>query len=96
MLSVSRFFLFPLQIPTGGLPAHTLGVARVGSQNPCPIHPWNPLESHLGDGQGQVTKNLEGRGAIPTGLALETTFQLAHKQIWTEAEGQSRESPLDA
>lgn len=62
-------------------PSHALGVGRDGSQNPCPIHPWNPLESHLGDGQGQVTKNLEGRGAIPTGLALETTFQLAHKQV---------------
>lgn len=38
-------------------------------------------KSFLGDGQGQVTKNLEGRGAIPTGLALEATFQLAHKQV---------------
>lgn len=58
-----------------------LGVRRGGSQNPCSIHPWNLLESHLGDGQGQVTKNLEGRGAIPTSLALEATFQLAHKQV---------------
>lgn len=55
--------------------------SEVGSPNPCPIHPWNALESHLRDGQGQVTKHLEGRGAIPTGLALETTFQLAHKQV---------------
>ena len=63
------------------VPSHALGVGRDGSQNPCPIQPWNPPDSHLGDGQGQVTKNLEGRGAIPTGLALETTFQLAHKQV---------------
>lgn len=82
-------FLFQLFINPGFMsppetqrvPSHTLGVARVGSPNPCPIQPWNPLESHLRDGQGQVTKNLEGRGAIPTGLALETTFQLAHKQV---------------
>lgn len=65
---------------THRVPSHTRG-GRVASQNPCPIHPWNLLEPHLGDGQGQVTKNLEGRGAIPTGLALETTFQLAHKQV---------------
>lgn len=53
-----------------------------GTPAGCARHP--APQPYLWDGQGEVTEDFKGGGAVATGLALEAAFQLANKEVCKE------------